>query len=396
MNGAAHGWAAMPQAFLTLWLEMAPYLLLGFAAILLLRRWVSTAWVEQQLGKPGWRTGLKASLLGVPLPLCSCGVLPVAAGLKRSGASPGSVAAFTAATPQTGLDSIAATWALLGPTFTAVRVGVAFISGLVAGALVELKLVRRAPRAAASSCGCSDAGPPLHSGVTNAEDGVSSCCGGGTATALEVPTAKATCCSTQPAEATEGCCGAAEATRTRDTWRQALHFSLVRMPQDLALPLLAGLSIAAVMTAWLPSDALAGAWASGALAYLWVTLAAVPLYVCSAGSIPLAYALVQAGLSPGAALVFLIAGPATNAATVTTLGGLLGWGSTLRYLIGLLLTAWLAGALLDAGGLSFPGLHGHLHHGEGGVTLWRWACGAGLALLLLHALLRHPRLRAAR
>ncbi|MCX7817612.1 MAG: permease [Kiritimatiellae bacterium] len=272
--------------------QMAPYLLFGFGVAGLLHVLLPTSWVARHLGGDGWRAVAKASLIGVPLPLCSCGVVPVALSLRRQGASRGAVAAFLMSTPQTGADSILVTWGLLGPVIAVVRPIAAFLSGLLVGFAV----------------GCGPAG-----------NGVA-------------------------AEAAEAG-GVAAVPRPR--WQRALRHGFVTLPADIGRELLAGLAIAGLLGAIVPSNLFADRIPAGWPAMLLMLAVGIPIYVCSTASVPIALGLIRAGISPGAAMVFLITGPATNAATLTALGRILGGRSTAVYLGCLALTALLTGAVLD-------------------------------------------------
>ena len=127
--------------------EMGPYLLLGFLVAGLLHKWIQQSWIESHLGKPGLRSIVLASIVGVPMPLCSCGVIPVTASLRTKGASKGAATSFLTSTPQTGIDSILATYGMLGPVFAIYRVVVAFISGIGVGLVVELFSKKNLPKA---------------------------------------------------------------------------------------------------------------------------------------------------------------------------------------------------------------------------------------------------------
>ena len=229
------------------------------------------------------------------MPLCSCGVIPVAAALRRDGAGKGATTAFLASTPQTGVDSIFATWGMLGGLFALVRVVAAFVSGLVSGVLVDAFDKKEAAPDAAPVSPRTDRKPGLRAAV-----------------------------------------------------REVLQYGFVTMPSDIGRSLLVGLAVAALISALIPADVLSGWIGGGALGFLLITLLAVPMYVCSTGSIPVALALIHVGLSPGAALVFLIAGPATNAATISTLWKIVGRRSVLLYLASIIGTAWLFGFLFNA------------------------------------------------
>lgn len=301
--------------------EMAPYLLIGFAAAGLLSVFLPRDRVQQWLGGRGPKAVVRATLVGVPLPVCSCGVIPIAAGLRKQGAGMGPTAAFLASTPQTGVDSVAATWGLMGAGFAWLRVAVAFVSGWLAGLVVG-----------AFSKGAE----------TNREE-------------AEQATGSR-CCSEK-----DSCC---QQSNGSHPWRQALRYGFITMPRDLGKPLTLGIVLAGLFATIIPHDFFAADWAQGWLAYLAVTMLAVPLYVCSTGTIPFAYVLVEAGLPAGAALVFLVAGPATNVATLTAMAKVLGRRVIGLYLASILAVSWSAGALFDAlgGSISSPGgLSGHFH-----------------------------------
>ncbi len=311
--------------------EMSPYLLLGFALAGLLEGVFSPRFIQKTLGTPGWGGILKATLLGVPLPVCSCGVIPLAAFIRRKGAGKGATAAFAASTPQTGADSILATYALLGPVFTAARVAVTVITGLVSGLLVDLFV--------------KDENPPAAAGINAGE----------------------------PAD------------EPRKTFSDLLRYGLVELPREIAWPLLAGLLLAGILGAAVPDSFFSQYTASRWTAYLAVTALSVPLYVCATGSIPLAFALLQAGLTPGAALIFLVAGPATNAATLSTLGTLLGRKALAFYLAAIILGAWTAGFLFDVFITTAPmGAQPHEH--AAGMSWIQHLSGAALLLLLAYAI----------
>ncbi len=272
--------------------QMAPYLLFGFAAAGVLHVAIPTAWVARHLGGGGWRPIVKAALVGVPLPLCSCGVIPVATSLRRQGASRGAVAAFLMSTPQTGADSILVTWGLLGPVIAIVRPIAAFLSGVLVGLAVGSKPVT----------------PP------DPDDGPSN----GSSPTPQPP-----------------------------RWLRALRHGFVTLPRDIGRELIVGLVIAGLLGALVPPNLFADRIPAGWPAMLLMLAVGIPIYVCSTASVPIALGLIRAGISPGAAMVFLITGPATNAATLTTLGRILGPRSTAIYLAVLVVTALATGAALD-------------------------------------------------
>ncbi len=324
--------------------EMAPYLLFGFAVAGVLHILIRQSFIRGLLGRPGAGSVVKASLLGVPMPLCSCSVIPVAASLRRSGASRGATASFLSSTPQTGVDSILATYALMGGIFTATRVGVAFVCGIVSGLLIDRFAGERTPE---TNGGHSEGGDGGHQ-----SDG--------------------------------GCCHGGETTPRRSVG-EVLRYGFITLPADLASALILGLLLAGLISALLPPDLLTGHLSSGPLAFFLATAVSLPLYVCATGSIPMAFALIAAGLSPGAALVFLITGPATNTATIATVWKMLGRQATAIYLSTLVVIAWLAGWLLNA--LLFREIANNVHAHEAlQPALWQHAAGALLVAVLIYSI----------
>jgi len=283
---------------------MAPYLLLGFLIAGLLSVFIRPETVERHLGRRGFWSILKAAAFGVPLPLCSCGVIPVSASLRRHGASKGATTAFLISTPQTGVDSIAVTYSLLGLFFAIFRPLIALVTGAVGGALVD---------------------------VAEGKDGTGS---------------------GAPEPCEEPCCTTAEG---RGKLAQVVRYGFVNLPRDIARPLLFGLVIAGVISAVAPKPELVrNTLGTGIIPMLVVMAFAIPLYVCATASVPLAAALIHAGFTPGAALVFLMAGPATNAATVATIWKVLGRRTAAIYLLVIAVAAVGAGMLLDGISAGLP------------------------------------------
>jgi len=276
--------------------EMSPYLLFGFFVAGLLSMLVSRKMVERHLGGPGVLPLFKAAIFGIPLPLCSCGVIPVSMSLHKQGASKGATISFLLSTPQTGVDSILVTYSLLGPVFAIFRPLVALVTGVVGGLLVNL--FGQKTNAPALS-----ADPPPN-GTPN------------------------------------------------PTWTKRLldgmEYAFVTLPRDIGKPLLLGLAIAAIISALTPDDFFADKLGRGLPAMLVMMAVGIPIYVCASASVPVAAALILKGLSPGAALVFLMTGPATNAAGLATIWNALGRRTALLYLLTVAGCALGAGLLLDA------------------------------------------------
>lgn len=277
--------------------EFAPYLLIGFSIAGLLHYLIPPKLIIQQLGKANFFSVLKAAILGIPLPLCSCSVIPVASSMRKIGASRGATISFLSSTPQTGVDSVLATYGLFGWAFTVIKLAVALLCGLVSGILVDIF--------------CKKADESL----------------------TELP---------EPIK------NDSPHTPIKSKSLQAsLRYFFVELPLDLYIPLLIGIFIAGMINSFLPSDFFSGTFSSGLLAFLGITLISLPLYVCAVESLPLAFALLSAGISPGAVLVFLIVGPATNSATILATLKIIGKQATIIYIITLVIIAWISGFLMN-------------------------------------------------
>ncbi|RKZ11996.1 heavy metal-associated domain-containing protein [bacterium] len=298
--------------------EMGPWLLLGFLVAGLLSVFISPVWLERHLGGRGAGPVFKASLFGVPLPLCSCGVIPVAASLRAHGASRGATTAFLLSTPQTGVDSILVTYSMLGPLFAIFRPVIALVTGFLGGGMVQM--ADEVDGSAAQS-------------VVAAAD-----------------------------ERPRGLVAKVQA---------ALDYGLVTLPADIARALLVGVVIAGVLAAVVPEDFLARYLGTGPLSIALMMAVGIPIYVCATASVPLAAGFIFLGASPGAALAFLVAGPATNAATMTTVARVLGRRTMFIYLLTVAASAFGGGLLLDwllpraSNMLPVLGAGGHHHQGLG-------------------------------
>ncbi|MDQ8203423.1 permease [Pelagicoccus sp. SDUM812003] len=340
---------ALNQFFIQTWLmiaEMGPYLILGLAISALLHRVLRRSWVEGLMGKPKLSSIVWGSVVGVPMPLCSCGVIPVTMSLRNKGASNGAAVSFLTSTPQTGVDSFLATYGLLGPVFAVYKIIVAFASGILVGLSVQLfdKNADSPPKKPAFQKLTSSS--PVASGMGAVAQ---------TAPQPETPTVK-----------------------------QSLRYGFVTMPGDLANALLVGFLLAGLIAAFAPADLLSDIPGGVFSAILLATVISVPFYICSTGSIPLALALVHSGLPISAALVLLIAGPATNVTTILAMRKILGGRSTVFYVLGVVLTTWIAAAvyhaLLDTGTLGVAGMSHHMEE----LPLWKHLGGAALLALLLY------------
>ena len=347
------------NVFYEIWVlvcEMAPYLLLGFLLAGLMHEFVPKSLSQRYLSGRSMKSVLWAALFGVPLPLCSCGVIPTAMGLRREGAGKGATIAFLIATPQTGVDSIVATYSLMGLPFALIRPLVAMVTAVMGGWLVnatdnEILAVRS---------------PQKHE-----EEHHDCCCG-----------------KHHEEKHSHGCCCG---EHKRNIWHRlwdAMTYAFVEMMGDIGKWLLVGLAVAGIITALVPDTWFAVFQGNSLLSILFVLLLSIPMYLCATGSIPIAVALMLKGLTPGAALVLLMAGPASNAASIVVIRKELGWRTLLVYLSSLVLGAVVFGLAID---LLLPeawftqALHLTDHGCEEGPGLFSIVSTLVLALLLLNA-----------
>lgn len=290
--------------------EMSPYVLLGFIIAGLLHEFVRPETMSRHLAGRGWKPVVKAAMLGVPLPLCSCGVLPTAVGLHRQGASKGATTSFLISTPQTGVDSIAATYSLLGLPLAILRPVAALVGGFVGGM-----------------------------GVNVFDKGKSSETGGAEH-ALEK----------EPGGCSDACCKNDDSPAGRGFLSRlvsAIRYGLVDMVASVGKWLVIGLVVAALITVYVPDRFLVSLSDRPLLAMIAMIIVAVPMYVCATGSIPIAMSLVVKGLNPGAAFVLLMAGPAANFASMMVLGRSIGKRATAIYVLSVIVTALLFGLIVD-------------------------------------------------
>lgn len=275
--------------------EMSPYILLGFFIAGLMHAFVPQKTFARHLAGTGWRSVVKSAAIGIPLPLCSCGVLPAAISMRRNGASRAASTSFLIATPQTGIDSIAATWSLLGPAFAVIRPIAALVTAVLGGIAVG-KSERK-----------------------NAE-----------------------CINCQPiAEKI------AEQKRFGLKLLDALRYGFIDLVGSIGGWLVAGLIIAALITVYVPADYFTVIGSKPLLSMVTVLIIAIPMYVCATGSIPIALSLMLKGLSPGTALVLLMAGPAANFASFTLISREMGRKSAIIYLISIVVGAMTFGLIID-------------------------------------------------
>ncbi|MGS0495820.1 SO_0444 family Cu/Zn efflux transporter [Pseudoalteromonas mariniglutinosa] len=326
--------------FWQLFLLSAPWLMLGLLIAGILNVYLPANFLNTHLGKEGFWTTVKAALIGAPMPLCSCGVIPAAIGLRRAGASKSATTAFLVSTPETGVDSVSVSYVLLGPFMAIIRPIAAICSAIVAGVLVgrdtDKQHLELEPEVKSSCCTAKAA----------ASETKASCC----APKQVDPEIKSNCCASKPAAPTaETSCCDTSSVAAPSQWqkmRQALSFSCNKLLSDTMVWLMIGLFFAALVQTYVPESFLTQ-WGSGILAMLVVILISIPMYICATASTPIAAGLLLSGVSPGAVLVFMLAGPATNIATLGVVANELGKRAVAAYLTGVIGVALCFGFLTD-------------------------------------------------
>ncbi len=275
--------------------QMSPYILLGFLLAGLMHAFIPATAYHRFLGGRSFRSVINAALLGVPLPLCSCGVIPTAMSLRREGASKGATVSFLISTPQTGVDSIIATYSLMGLPFALLRPLIAFVTALFGGFLVN-KLSKEDKTEETPET------RPVHEKVH---------------------------------------------TSLLQKTGIALRYAYIDMMQDIGKWLMMGLVVAGLITVFVPESFFASFADKPFLSMSVVLMFAIPMYLCATGSIPIAVALMLKGLSPGTALVLLMAGPAVNAASILVIGKVMGKRTLLLYLLSIVSGAIFFGLCID-------------------------------------------------
>lgn len=317
---------------ITILAEMSPYLLLGFFIAGLLYIVFPAHIVRKYMGSKRRGAVLNAALLGIPLPLCSCGVIPTGISFYRNGASKGSAVSFLISTPQTGIDSILVTWSLLGLPFAIIRPIVALITGIFGGFLTN------------RTNSDPDPEPSLNE-------------------KRKLPSGFF--------------------ARTKEM----LRYSFVEFLQDISGWLIIGLLIAALISVIIPDNFFAGTSNSDIIEMLVVLIAAIPVYICATASVPIAAVLMLKGLSPGAALVLLMAGPATNAATITMISRVMGRRALLSYLgsiiAGAMLFGFIINRFLPESWFTMLPIEGHTEHANHLLPGWLMYSSALLLILLI-------------
>lgn len=327
------------HSFLHILNEMSPYVLLGFLIAGILHVFVKEDTLTRHLSGNGWKSVVKAAAIGIPLPLCSCGVLPTAVSLRRQGASKAATTSFLIATPQTGVDSIAATYSLLGLPFALIR-PIAALTGAIFGGMAVGKLA------------------PDERLIKNQTD----------STVNE-----------------------AKKESLFKKLRESVRYGFFDMIDSMGKWLVIGLIIATLITIFVPDSFFVGLRQYPLIAMIAVVLIAVPMYICATGSIPIAMSLILKGLSPGVAFVMLMAGPAANFASILILDKTQGRKATAIYVSSVIITAIAFGLIIDfllpstwfLINTTTDGHSVHIHMGW-----FETACSIALGLLLLFSFIK--------
>jgi len=288
-------------------MEMAPYLLLGLLFVAVLNLFISKDIIVRHVGKKDFWSLLKSALFGVPLPLCSCGVIPTAVYMKKNGASNGATISFLISTPQTGIDSIMATYGMMGPVFAIFRPLAALIMGIVGGLTVHFFDRENLDKNIGSSS--KNSMPKF----INISDYVA------------------------PKK---------ESFMVR--LNKTIKYSFVEFIDDISGQFIVGLIIAGLIAYFLPAELIESSGiGNGFMGMIIMILIGIPMYVCATASIPIALTLMMKGFSPGVAFVFLVAGPATNAASIAIIMKTIGKTLTIIYLTTIIVLSILFGFILD-------------------------------------------------
>ena len=383
------------QVFITLFSEMAPFLLLGFLLAGILHVWVPNHVYVPKISKSNFASVLWAALFGVPLPICSCGVIPTSIALRKEGASKGASVSFLISTPATGVDSILATYSLLGLPFAILRPVAAFATALVGGVFTNLATRGESENVDAQKkavefddcdddhhCGCGHCEEEEHEHHEHEH------CG----------------CGDDHHEHHDHCgcgdkhCGCESRDVRQMTFGQKVaetfRYGLVNMVGDVSKWLMIGLLLGALISAFVPNELFFALREYPILCMLVVLVLAMPMYTCATGSIPLALALVAKGITPGAALVLLMAGPATSIASMLVVGKAFGKCTLAAYLFSIAFGAMFFGFIVDTffmdTFLSAMLPQGAAEcHGHGALGVFDYICSGLLAFFMIYAKFVH-------
>lgn len=387
--------------------EMSPYLLLGFLLAGLMHAFIPGRYYTRFLSKPTLGSVINAAIFGIPLPLCSCGVIPTAMSLRKEGASRGAVTSFLIATPQTGIDSIIATFSLMGVPFAVIRPIAALITAVLGGWMVNTFVSlrdRRAHREMAEgtivkteeteTCTCH-----CHCHENKAE----SCCPEGDSDGHHHHSGEHHHHSSHHhhshhhhSSSTSCHCHDRKIPNTiGGKIVEALRYAFLDMMSDIGKWLVIGLVVAGLITIYVPDEVFTIFKDNTMASMILVLIISIPMYLCATGSIPIAVVLMLKGLTPGAALVLLMAGPACNMASILVIRKGLGFRTLVIYILSIVIGAVFFGCLIDwlqySGMIDFTSrVSQTMEIKEGGAGIIKWTSTIVLTLLLLFNLIFKP------
>ena len=350
----------------TLFSEMAPFLLLGFLLAGILHVWVPNHLYVPKISKPNFKSVLWSALFGVPLPICSCGVIPTSIALRKEGASKGASVSFLISTPATGVDSILATYSLLGGPFAILRPVAAFVTAMLGGLFTNV-VTKNEPETGVAVVG--ETHEPHHEHEHCDCDGDHCSC------------------------SQEGHDEHSKKSFVQKV-RETLEYGFVNMIGDVSKWLIIGLLLGALIAAFVPDDFFLFLHEYPLLCMVVVLVLAMPMYTCATGSIPLALALVEKGITPGAALVLLMAGPATSIASMLVVGKAFGKRTLAAYLTSIALGALFFGFVIDTFFMDsfLASMLPHASaecHGHGALGVFDYICAVLFAVLIIYAKFAH-------
>ena len=352
--------------FITLFSEMAPFLLLGFLLAGILHVWVPNHLYVPKISKPNFKSVLWSALFGIPLPICSCGVIPTSIALRKEGASKGASVSFLISTPATGVDSILATYSLLGGPFAILRPVAAFVTAMLGGLFTNV-VTKNEPETGVAVVGETHEHHHEHEHCDC--DGDHCSCG---------------------QDHDEEHSKKSFAQKIKET----LEYGFVNMIGDVSKWLIIGLLLGALIAAFVPDDFFLFLHEYPLLCMVVVLVLAMPMYTCATGSIPLALALVEKGITPGAALVLLMAGPATSIASMLVVGKAFGKRTLAAYLTSIAIGALFFGFVVDTFFMDtfLASMLPHASaecHGHGALGVLDYICAGLFALLIVYAKFAH-------
>ncbi|MBF0266509.1 MAG: SO_0444 family Cu/Zn efflux transporter, partial [Gammaproteobacteria bacterium] len=316
--------------------DIAIYILLGVLIAGVIKQFLPDSFIKKHLGQTGFMSNIKAAIIGIPLPLCSCSVIPFVSALRKSGASKSSIQTFLISTPITGADSILATYGVMGWAFTIYRTITSVVISLLAGILSRV-FIKEEQQSVSTEIAESD-----------------SCC---SSNKVKEITKETSCCSSNQTNELNSCCSSTlsiskdesrqEKQSLKETFINILAYAFDNIYKDIAKSMIIGLLLGSLIMTFMPENLTEYLSGNLLLNYLLIILIAMPLYVCATSSVPMGIALLIGGFSPGAVFIFLTAGPATNAITMSVVHKSLGKNSLIVYLSSILIGSLAFALILD-------------------------------------------------